>query len=166
VWKIAEITIQGLWRIPEAFQPRIIQLDTMGQVDSLHHLLRRVDWVMLPLAAAAGVAYALFGHWILELWVGAEHAPNNILVYVLAGGAIFWLSLSRLPILAGSATGRLRGLLPLMATEVLGKIALTAAMIGSFGLLAPLIAINVMHALGVAYGYRYAMRRIVHKKGQ
>jgi O-antigen/teichoic acid export membrane protein len=166
VWKIAEITIQGLWRIPEAFQPRIIQLDTMEQVDALHHLLRRVDWLMLPLAVAAAIAYGLFGHWILELWVGAEHAPNNILVYVLAGGAIFWLSLSRLPILAGSATGRLRRLLPLMATEVLEKIVLTAAMIGSLGLLAPLIAINVVHALGLAYGYRYAMRRIVHRKGQ
>jgi O-antigen/teichoic acid export membrane protein len=164
VWKIAEITIQGLWRIPDVVQPRIIQLDTLGQVDALHRLLRRVDWLMLPAAAAAGIGYGLFGHRIIALWVGAEHAPQNILVYMLAGCAIFWLSLSRLPITAGYVTGRLRGLLPLMVTEVLGKIALTAAMIGSLGLLAPLIAINVVHALGVAYGYRYAMGRIFQQK--
>jgi ABC-type maltose transport system permease subunit len=89
-----------------------------------------------------------------------EHAPSNAWVYVLAGGAIFWLTLSRLPISAAYATGRLRRLLQVGSIELLGKVAGTAALIGAYGLLAPLIAINAVHALGVAYGYRGVLRRI------
>jgi hypothetical protein len=81
-------------------------------------------------------------------------------VYVLAGGAIFWLTISRLPISAAYGTGRLRRLLQLGSIELLGKVLGTAALIGAYGLLAPLMAINIVHALGVAYGYRGVLRGI------
>lgn len=159
VWKVAEIAIQGLWRIPDVFQPTIIRLDTGGQRDSLAALFRRVDWLVAPLGGAVGLCYAALGHWIIALWVGAQYAPDNPLLYALAGGAIFWLSVARLPIMAGYATGRLDGLLQLMAIEFFAKVALTAAAIGSLGLLAPVAAINLVHGLGVAYGYRRFLRR-------
>jgi O-antigen/teichoic acid export membrane protein len=160
VWKIAEVLIQALWRIPDTLQPRMIHLDAKRETTLLKTLLRRVDWALLCLAAAAGIAYALLGRWIIGLWVGAEHAPADMWVYVLAGGAIFWLTISRLPISAAYGTGRLRRLLQLGSIELLGKVLGTAALIGAYGLLAPLMAINIVHALGVACGYRGVLRGI------
>jgi len=160
VWKIAEVLIQALWRIPDTLQPRMIHLDAKHETTLLKALLGRVDWALLCLAAAAGIAYALLGRWIISLWVGAEHAPSDIWVYVLGGGAIFWLAISRLPISAAYGTGRLRRLLQVGSIELLGKVLGTAALIGAYGLLAPLIAINAVHALGVAYGYRSVLRPI------
>jgi membrane protein EpsK len=160
VWKIAEVTVQAIWRIPDVVQPKIIQHDARAESQLLKHLLQRVDGLVLPVAAAAAIAYALLGRWIVELWVGAEHTPANPWVYVLAGSAIFWLALSRLPMSAGYATGRVSGLLRLMGVELLGKLVITASTIGSWGLLSPLIAVNAVHALGLAYGYRLLLRQI------
>jgi O-antigen/teichoic acid export membrane protein len=162
VWKIAEVTVQAIWRIPDVVQPKIIQHDARGETKQLKHLLRRVDRLVLPLAAAAAILYALLGRSIVELWVGPEHTPADPWVYALGGSAIFWLALSRLPISMGYATGRLRGLLRLMGVELLGKIVITAATIGSWGLLAPLVAVNAVHALGLAYAYRAALQEVTN----
>jgi O-antigen/teichoic acid export membrane protein len=164
VWKIAEVIVQALWRIPDVVQPTILRLDARDQSNALKDLLRRVEWVLLPLAAMAAIGYALLGRWIVQLWVGADHAPADPWVYVLAGSAIFWLTLARIPISAGYVTGRLRGLLRVMGLELLGKAVITAITIGGWGLLAPLVAINTVHALGVAYGYRRELRQITNRE--
>jgi O-antigen/teichoic acid export membrane protein len=160
VWKIAEITIQGLWRLPDVFQPSIIRLDTLREQPRLRGLLRRIDRLVLLLAVMAGLAYMALGPWIVVFWVGAEHAPRNHLLFVLAGAAIVWLSLARLPISAAFVTGRLRAVLQVMTAELAGKLAVMGVLLPSLGALAPLIAVNAVHALGVAYGYRRLLARL------
>ena len=160
IWKVAEITIQGLWRVPDVFQPRIIHLDAMNQRDALSKLLARIDRLVIILSVCAGLCYAAIGPWIIELWVGANQVQKGQLPFVLAGATIVWLSLVRLPTATAFVTDRLGDVLRVMGSELILKLAATAALLPWLGALAPLVSVNVVHALGVAYGYRRVLRRV------
>lgn len=160
VWKIAEVVVVALGRLPDALQPRMIHHDVRGERQELATAIRRIDRLMIVAAAAFGLLYALVGPTVVELWVGAEHAPDARYGYILAGGAAFWLALSKLPISAAFVTLRLRPLVAIMSVELTAKIALIVALVGSVGFLAPLAAINITHLLGVAWAYRWLLKKV------
>lgn len=158
VWKIAEVGIDVLARIPETFSPFIIHMDARGEAARLGRTYAQSRRWMTAIALGAGLGYAALGPYVVALWVGPSYAPDDRLAYVLAGGAIFWLALARLPAVYAFAMVRLRALVWISLVEVAGKLALTVALFDWAGYLAPLIAINVMHVGGVALGYA-ALRR-------
>jgi hypothetical protein len=79
---------------------------------------------------------------------------------MLAGGAAFWLAITKLPIAAAFVTLRLRPLVAIMSVELTAKIALIATLVGTVGFLAPLAAINITHVLGTAWAYRWLLRKV------
>jgi O-antigen/teichoic acid export membrane protein len=154
VWKVAEAGVQLLWRVPDTLQPFLVHHDAREDSAAMTQAYGRVllwSWLAGPLA---GLALALFGPWLITLWVGAEHAPTDRLAYWAAGGAVGWLTVARPALTLGFAMVRLRPLLVIMAVELVAKIALMAALVSSTGFAAPLLALNLTHLFGIAWAYQ------------
>lgn len=159
VWRIAELAIVALWRLPEAQMPFLIHRDARGEAGSLRAGYLRALGLMALACGAAALAYGLAGPWLVALWVGPDKAPADPVAYWLAGGAILWLGVARVPAVFAYATVRLRMQTALMAVEFAAKLALTVALLPRFGAVAPLLAINLCHGLGLAVAYPLAAWR-------
>jgi O-antigen/teichoic acid export membrane protein len=154
VWKIADVVIQTLWRIPESLQPYLVQMDARGEMARMRRLFDQGQKWLTVMGILCGGLFALLGPYLVELWVGAEQAPDSRLAYVLAGGAIFWSVSARLPAIYGFSLVRLAALNRATGIELAARVAMTLALFPFMGYLAPLIAVNVAHASGVAALYR------------
>jgi O-antigen/teichoic acid export membrane protein len=154
VWRIAEALVLLIWKLPEHLTPYLIQLDAAGRQARLAEIYRYADRVLLTLSLSAGLLYAIWGQRLVAFWVGAEHAPEEPLAFALAGGAVFWLGIARLPAIFAYATVRLRALNRVAGAEVGGKLLLTVALFPVIGHLAPLVALNVVHGAAIAVAYR------------
>jgi membrane protein EpsK len=159
VWKIAEIILQMLGRVPEHLQVEFMHMDAAGNSERLSRVYRvGLKWTRLS-ALAAGIGYAVFGRLLVRFWVGAEHAPNTVWGYWLAGSAIFLLGSARLPALLSYARVRMQPLLIVAGVEWGAKLALMILLFPTVGYIAPLIAINMVHLCGVAIAYARLGRR-------
>jgi O-antigen/teichoic acid export membrane protein len=153
VWKIAEVIVLMLWRVPEHLQAEFIAMDAHGDRERLMRVYRHSLWLVRFTALAAGAGYAALGPWMVRLWVGADHAPTDRWAYALAGTAIFWLATARMPAVLAFSLMRLKPLLRVAAVEIVGKLTLMFALFPMIGYLAPLVAINAVHVGGVAIAY-------------
>jgi O-antigen/teichoic acid export membrane protein len=158
IWKIADVGIQALWRIPESLQPYIVQMDVRADHPRLRRVYAQGQAWMSAIAAIAAVAYAVLGPAVVRLWVGPEHAPDAPWGFALAGAAVFWLVSARLPAVFAFSLLRLRALNVAAAIEVGAKLVLMLALFPIAGYYSPLIAINAAHACGVAVLYRRLSR--------
>lgn len=154
VWKIADVAMQALWRLPESLIPYLIQMDARGEHQRMQSIYASAQKGMVFVAAIAALGFALFGHNVVVLWVGVEHAPDLPWAYELAGGALFWLTIARLPAVYAFSQVRLKPLIKVTALETIGKVIFVFALFPTLGLYAPLVAINVLHILGIAYLYQ------------
>lgn len=159
VWKIADVGMQALWRLPESLVPYLIQMDARGEHERLRSIYASAQKGMFILAACAAIGFGIFGQDIVALWVGTEHAPDLPWAYPLAGGALFWMVIARLPAIYAFSTLRLRPLVSATAIESVGKIILLFALFPTLGLYAPMVAVNVIHIIGVAYLYQRLYRQ-------
>lgn len=153
VWKIGEVIYQILWRIPEHYQPYFVHMDATGAQHRVKRSYRGMLQLMLVLSAIAGASYALLGPFLVNVWVGPRAPEVGNTAYYLAGGAIFWLGIARTPAVLAYATVRLRPLLLISSLELVGKVILSLAFFRYFGFLATLVAVNVVHAGGIAWAY-------------
>jgi len=154
IWKIADVGMQALWRLPESLIPYLIQMDSRGEHARMQSIYASAQKGMIFVAALAALGFALFGHDVVVMWVGAEHAPNMPWAYALAGGALFWLTIARLPAVYAFSQVRLKPLIKVTALESIGKVIFVFALFPTLGLYAPLVAINILHILGIAYLYQ------------
>lgn len=160
IWKIAEVLVQIIWRIPEYLQPYIVQMDARGETERIESLYKDAMRWLQVLSLLAAVGYAVLGPWVVRLWVGEANAPQSELGYVLAGAAVFWLASARLPAIIAFSTVRLGSLIRVSAAELAGKLLLTVLLFPRLGYVAPLLAVNLVHAGGIAWAYR----RLVHAR--
>jgi O-antigen/teichoic acid export membrane protein len=161
LWKIAEVGVTALWRISESWGPILVRLDAMEEHVAIKRQYRRVATLLVMTAIPAGLAYALLGPWITMLWLGAEHAPKDQLGFVLAGTAIVWLGLARLPSILSYSLARFRVWNGIAFIEVAARLALTVASYPRFGYLAPLVALNIVHLCGIAAAYQWTGWRLL-----
>jgi len=161
LWKIAEVGVQALWRIPETLAPILVRLDAVGDLATIRRQYGRVGKLLLAMAIPGGLAYALLGPWITTLWLGAEHAPQDPLGFALAGAGIVWVGLARLPSILSYALARLRIWNSLAFIEVAARLGLTVVIYPRFGYLSPLIALNAVHICGIAFVYQWAGWRLL-----
>jgi len=161
LWKIAEVGVTALWRISESWSPILIRMDATNEHAILVRQYRHIVVLLLATAIPAGLAYALLGPWITMLWLGAEHAPKDPLGFVLAGAAIVWVGLARLPSILSYSLARFRVWSAIACFEIAARLALTVALYPRFGYLAPLVALNIVHVCGVAAAYQWAGWRVL-----
>jgi O-antigen/teichoic acid export membrane protein len=164
LWKIAEVGVTALWRIPESWSPILIRMDATNEHTILMRQYRHIVVLLLTAAIPAGLAYALLGHWITALWLGAEHAPKEPIGFVLAGTAIVWLGLARLPSILSYSFARFRLWNGIATVEVMARLALTVVLYPRFGYLSPLVALNIVHVCGIAAAYQWAGWRLLTRR--
>lgn len=165
VWKIAEILILLLWKVPESLQPYLIEADLAGDHSRIKRLYSIMVWSVCLTALAIGILYSLFGGWFVTLWVGNEHIQPEPWAFVLAGGAIFWLGSARSPALFAYSLKRFERLNKIVFIEALSKLVLIVVLVPIVGYTAPLMAINVTYILGIAWAYTYLGREIARSAG-
>jgi O-antigen/teichoic acid export membrane protein len=133
-------------------------MDACGERELLAiHSRKGLRW-MVAISLAIGLSYGLLGPWIVKLWVGSDIRPQSTVAYILAGAVIFWLGSARLPAVVAYSTLRLKSLLQVAGLEVLGKLALSLILFPRIGYLAPLAAINIIHAGGLFVLYRRLLK--------
>lgn len=158
VWKIAEVLVQLIWKLPEPLAPYFVQMDVRGEHAALARIARLGYALVAGVSLLAGVSYGLFGPALVALWVGGESVPDSPLGYALAGGAIFWLGISRLPVVLAGARVALRQLNWAGGAELLGKLLVTLLLFPRLGFVAVLLGINLVHLLGVSLLYFRLLR--------
>jgi O-antigen/teichoic acid export membrane protein len=161
VWKVAEVVALLLWRLSENLQPELIEMDVTGDRGRLARVYRHGMILMTAIAAAAGLAYAAAGNFIVRFWIGKEAAPDDAFGYALAGGALFWIVLVKLPTILAYALVRFGSLNRLTAIEAGGRLTLTVGLFPFVGYVSPLLAVNLIFLGGLGYGYLRLGRRIV-----
>ncbi len=161
LWKVAEVGVTILWRISESWVPILVRLDAVGERARIRRQYKHVAGLLLMMAIPGGLAYALFGGWLTLLWLGPQHAPNDPMGFALAGAAIVWVGLARLPSILAYGRARFRLWNGLAFVEIAARLALTIALFPRFGYLAPLLAVNIVHACGIAAAYQWAGWRLV-----
>lgn len=152
LWRIPEVCILLLWRIPSAYAPHLISMDTRGEREALRKGYRRGFVTTVALAGAAALIYALLGRDIVWLWVG-DDAPSTFWSYAVAAGAMFFIAISRWPAELAYALLNTRPLVKIAGLETAAKLALIVLLFGTFSYASPLIAVCLVHALGVTVLY-------------
>lgn len=160
IWKIAETMILLVARFGSHLQPEFVAMDVDGDQDRLIRVYTHAYWGGLTFSFVAAAGYALFGQWVTQLWVGVARTPPDPWLYWLAGLAIFWMAIARLPAILAQALSRLHALIAIAAAEMIGKFVLIVTLLPSNGLRAPLIAISIVHVLGIAVAYAWLGRRL------
>jgi O-antigen/teichoic acid export membrane protein len=158
VWKIAEIVLLLLWKFPESLQPYLIASDVRGDRVHINDQYRMlIKWV--PLAGLlAGLGYGLLGHRLVGLWVGAANVPAHQWYFVAAGGAVFWLAMARVFTLFAYTLKHFAPLNRALVAEVGAKILLIVLLVPVVGAGAPMLAVNLVHVLVMAWVYLWLGR--------
>lgn len=160
VWKIAEVLIQLIWKLPEPLAPYFVQMDDRGDYTTMRRIASQGYVFIGIVSMIIGILYGVWGQSLVAWWVGPDNVPVTSWGYTLAGGAIFWLGISRLPIVFAGARVTLRALNRAGLFELLLKLVLTLFLFPRVGYLAILIAINFVHMLGASFLY-YRLLQIV-----
>ncbi len=159
VWKIAEVGILLLWRFCDILQPELIHMDLHGDHHRITRIYAKGIRILAVIGIVGGLGYALLGPTLVRLWVGVEVAPNDTLPFALAGGAILWLTIARLPSVLVFSLGRLKVLNAVTSVEVVARLVLTIMLFPVLSFMAPLVAINTTHLLGISHTY-YRMGKL------
>lgn len=152
LWRIPEVCILILSRIPGAYAPHIIAMDARSDHDAIRNGYRKGLTAILVFAGFAALAYGFAGHWILSLWV-ADNAPEGHWPYAIAAVAMFFIAVSRWPAEFAYALMNTKPLVKIVTLEVTLKLLLIWFLFGALGYIAPLVAISLVHAVGVFYLY-------------
>ena len=153
LWRIPEALGTLISRVPSTMEPRIIQLDAVGERQNLLRMfVRGRRWYVL-LVLCVAICYALVGRWLTALWVGAN-APADGWMYVAAATALFFGALSKWPVSFSYALISLPRLNLVAGLELAGKLALIVLLLPHFGIAAPVLAAAAVHVLYAAYLYQ------------
>ncbi len=152
LWRIPEVCILLLWRIPGSYSPFLIAMDARGEKKALSINYRRGLLLITGLAGAAALIYAIFGSWILEIWVG-EDAPTGVLPYVFAASAMFFFAIARWPAGIAYSLVNTSPLIYISLLELITKFILIILLFSTFDYYTPMLATTCIHALLIFYLY-------------
>jgi O-antigen/teichoic acid export membrane protein len=152
LWRIPEVCILLLGRIPGVFGPYLIKMDARDDREQIHRTYRNGLRIVLGLSALTGLAYGLLGNWFLHLWVG-NNAPEGMLPYVLAGMALFFVAAIQWPANTAYALVNTGPLVKVTALYLAAKLGLFYLLYNHMGYIALLVAIIACHVLGIFFLY-------------
>ncbi|HEY9018934.1 hypothetical protein [Thiomicrospira sp.] len=154
LWRIPEVFILLLWRIPSSYAPHLIAMDARHEYDSLSQNYRKGLYSVSILAGLAALIYGIFGNPIVHLWLG-DDAPAGQLPYAIAALAMFFISIARWPAEVAYALMNTKPLVRVVAIELAFKLVLIAVLFSAIGYLSPIVAVCLVHLLGISYLYMW-----------
>ena len=164
--KVPELVGIALSRVSDTLSPYFIKLDaSAGNGERLKALFISTSAIQHTLALCAGAFYVVAGPWILEIWVGQENRPPDLLPYVLAAAFIFFQVVNHHDIVLHFACARVARLLPVRFVEVAAKVGLTLALFEEWSFIAPLLAYFIVQVFGVTWWYRVFGVRLARATG-
>jgi O-antigen/teichoic acid export membrane protein len=163
IWKIPEVAGVVLGRISEILSPWFTRLRTGGAHGQTARLFLCTSRLQHGLGLAAGLAYALFGSRMVELWVGPEYRPETPWVWSLAGGVLFFQVVNRHDVVLHYALARLGNLVKAQFLDLGLKVLLTLALFPALDVAAPLVAMLAVQVCGLTWFYRTAALRLVKR---
>lgn len=152
LWRIPEVCILLLSRIPGAYAPHIIAMDARCDHGAIRNGYRKGLNALLVFAGFAALVYGFAGHSILSLWV-TDNAPEGYWPYAIAAMAMFFIAVSRWPAEFAYSLVNTKPLVKIVTLEVTLKLTLVWLLFGALGYIAPLVAISLVHGFGVFYLY-------------
>ena len=161
IWKVAEYASLCLGRVSELLTPYLTRLDVAGDHGPLQSLFLLSNRLQLLLAATCGALYALFGQFVVSLWVGEEHVPMGSSLYALAGVCLFFQVSARHAISMHVARAEVVALILPNICEFLLRVALLLLLVASVGIAAPLQSYSISHAALFFVWYALLAARIV-----
>ncbi len=163
IWKIPEVAGVVLGRISEILSPWFTRLGIRGEAAASARLFLCTSRIQHGLGLSAGLAYALFGSRMAELWVGSEYRPETPWVWPLAGAVLFLQVVNRHDVVLHYALARLGNLVKAQFLDLGMKVALTLALFPALSVVAPLAAILAVQLGGLTWYYRSAALGLVER---
>ncbi|MFP4031374.1 MAG: lipopolysaccharide biosynthesis protein [Desulfococcaceae bacterium] len=163
IWKIPEVAGVALGRISEILSPWFTRLRTGGAQGKTARLFLCTSRIQHCLGLSAGLAYALFGSRMVELWVGAEYRPETQWLWSLAGAVLFFQVVNRHDVVLHYALARLGNLIKAQFLDLGLKVLLTLALFPALDVVAPLVAMLAVQLFGLTWFYRTAALRLVSR---
>ena len=160
LWRIPEVVILLLWRIPGSYGPFLVAMDTKGEHESLQKNYNRGLYLIIAAAGIAALLYATAGSWIVSVWVG-ENAPEGYLPYMLAASAMFFLGVARWPSGIAYSLVNTMPLICILGTELVGKLVLLLLLFNKFEYLTPMLATTIVHSMLIFYLYLWLGRNSI-----
>ncbi|WP_257293427.1 lipopolysaccharide biosynthesis protein [Endozoicomonas sp. YOMI1] len=152
IWRIPEVIILILWRIPGSYAPFLIAMDAKGEHQGLIKNYKYGLYFMIVASGVAALIYGSIGHCIVSIWVG-NNSPDEHLPYLFAAIAMFFLAVSRWP--AGVAYS-LVNTVPLnriALLELISKLILFLSLFSVFGYYTSVLVVSIVHGCLVFYLY-------------
>jgi O-antigen/teichoic acid export membrane protein len=152
LWRIPEVVILLLWRIPGSYGPFLIANDARGEQQAIEMNYKRGLYFMIALSGIAAVIYGILGQYIVTIWVGSD-APDGYIPYLLAAGAMFFLAVAKWPSGIAYSLLNTRPLAKIATIELATKIILILSLFKVFGFLTTIIATLITHGVIVTALY-------------
>jgi O-antigen/teichoic acid export membrane protein len=153
LFRIPEVCLLLLERIPSTFYPWAIHLETKGQWKEYARLYRKGVRIMLTLSALAALSYTLLGQSIVKAWLG-NSASEVFWHYVLASAVLFFKAGTKWHIQMAYSGGRVQSLIKISAIELCLKFILFILFWKSYGYLSLAFAMCLTYACAVFWMYR------------
>lgn len=150
LWRLPEAVNQLVARIPAILTPKMIFYEARGDVKKIVKLFTSGLKFSILIGALGALFYAGLGKYVLYIWVGTE-APAGIIPYMLAGAALFLVSVSQMPINTAYALLNTNRLIRTMAYYVIAKTIVSVVFVRSIGFLAPLGSTVIVGAICLWY---------------
>lgn len=157
LWRIPEVCILLLARIPGSYSPFLVDMEARGEYAKLAANYAKGLKLMIVLSGVLAIVYAVFGQRIVDLWVN-EGAPSGQLAYLLAACALFFTAVSRWPSGVAYSLVRTDSLIKVAGVELLLKLAIFAWMYSEYTYISPLAGTALSHVLGVFFLYLWLGR--------
>ncbi len=163
LWRMPEVLILLLWRIPGTYAPFLIAMDTRAEHKELQKNYNRGLYLMVGVAALAAVIYGSMGNYIVKMWIG-ENAPDGHLPYILAASAMFFIAVAKWPSGIAYSLVNTTPLNQITALELVAKLIFVFFYFSDFGFFTPVLAITIIHGLLVFYLYLWLGKNTIVKK--
>ncbi len=165
IWRIPEVIVLIIARIPNTFSPFLIALDACSRHTEIKHRYNLGLIFVSFISFIAAISYCLIGHRLIELWVGSN-APVEAWSYIWASIALFFLAVTRWPIEIAYSLLNTKPLIIILGIEVILKAIFIIFAHDAFGHETTVIGTVVIYGLFVFYMYLYLGRVTVGKTAE
>ncbi len=162
IWRIPEVIVLIIGRIPGTYSPFLIALDAKSEHEELQKKYK-IGLISISLfALIAAISYSLVGPWVVNLWVG-NNAPSDAWLYVWASFALFFLAVTKWPSEVAYSLLNTKILILIIAIETILKLFFISIFHNSLGFITPVIGTVIIHGFLVFYLYLWLGKKTIER---